>query len=350
MTRTARYRRLTTLTAAAAAVVTALFAVVPASTASAATDPETVRETLAAVPGGNLLDDVAAVTPSTSTSQVLTVDTDVTDTVVSEDPSTPIHLTSQQGKEVSLTLPYAETSETAVPVGDGVVSFANEQGFTSVAVVKEDGSAQVALMVESADAPERYPFQVGLPEGAAAEVAEEDGGVVFTSAEGEFLGGLTPPWAKDANGTELATRYEVEESSSGGVVVTQVIEHHSGGAAYPVVADPWLGIDLFSEAVYNRDGQENDQLVISVVLSNWGRFVYYTSVVSAETILMTYGWDEVVDKRPRTADKLTIQQQYNCHVLYGRPVVGAGFHWDLEMFRPNNSRWYAVWEHQCNWE
>ncbi|WP_162933933.1 DUF2599 domain-containing protein [Actinomyces lilanjuaniae] len=310
------------------------------------------------MPGGNLLEDVAAVTPSTSTSQVLTVDTDVTDTVVSEDPSTPIHLTSQQGKEVSVTLPYAETSETAVPVGDGVVSFANEQGFTSVPVVKEDGSAQVALMVESADAPERFPFQVGLPEGATAEVTEEDGGVVFTSAEGEFLGGLTPPWAKDVNGTELATRYEVEETSSGGVVVTQVIEHHSGGAAYPVVADPWLGIDLFGEAVYNRPGTRGyGDDVLSVVLSNWGRYWYYGPAVisgvgteAANGILMTAGWSEVVDKLPRADDKPTIRQQYDCHVIFGRPVFGAGVHWDFEMARANKPLWMLTFpDHLCNW-
>ncbi|RJF40971.1 hypothetical protein D4740_10615 [Actinomyces sp. 2119] len=318
------------------------------------------------MPGGNLLEDVAAVTPSTSTSQVLTVDTDVTDTVVSEDPSTPIHLTSQQGKEVSVTLPYAETSETAVPVGDGVVSFANEQGFTSVPVVKEDGSAQVALMVESADAPERFPFQVGLPEGATAEVTEEDGGVVFTSAEGEFLGGLTPPWAKDVNGTELATRYEVEETSSGGVVVTQVIEHHSGGAAYPVVADPWLGIDLFGEAEYDRPETDgHGDVVLSVMLSRWGWYWYITGgnppvmppqPWTGQGILLTAGWDEVVDKLDRADDKPTIRHQYECHVALGYivwappPLGGAGVHWDFEMARVNKPDWpMDILEHRCNW-
>lgn len=172
---------------------------------------------------------------------------------------------------------------------------------------------------------------------------------MFTSADGAFLGGLTPPWAKDANGTQLTTRYEVESSSTGGVVVTQVIEHHSGGAAYPVVADPWLGLYLFGTAEYNREGRDDKGgLKISVMLSAWGWFLY-ADPLSGTEILRTAGWSEVVDKLPRATEKPTIRQQYNCHVYFGYNVFGAGVHWDFEMSRPNNLRWYAVWEHGCNW-
>lgn len=351
--RTGRYTRLrTTVPAAAAAVFLSLFSIVPAAAAVSSSDPDSILQALEAVPEGHLLDQVAPVAPSTSTDKALTADTPVTDTVVPLDPSSPVHLisqTSQETREVDLTLPYPETSAAATPVSNGVVAFANEQGFISVPIIKEDGSAQVAIMVQSVDAPERYPFQVGLPEGASASVTD-GGGVVFTSADGAFLGGLTPPWAKDANGTQLTTRYEVESSSTGGVVVTQVIEHHSGGAAYPVVADPWLGLDLFGTAEYNREGQKNNQDVLSVMLSVWGWFVYTSSVPAGTSTLIVYGWPEVVHKLPRATEKLTIYQQYACHVYFGYNVIGAGVHWDFEMWRPNNSRWYAVWEHRCNWK
>ena len=41
------------------------------------------------------------------------------------------------------------------------------------------------------------------------------------------------PWAKDANGQDVPTHYEID-----GTIVTQIVEHKGDDVAYPVVADP----------------------------------------------------------------------------------------------------------------
>ena len=51
---------------------------------------------------------------------------------------------------------------------------------------------------------------------------------------------IQKPWAKDANGLSVPTRYKVADHR-----LTQIVEHTSGQYAYPVVADPqlvWEGI------------------------------------------------------------------------------------------------------------
>src|SRR5690606_35224627 len=41
------------------------------------------------------------------------------------------------------------------------------------------------------------------------------------------------PWAIDAEGRQVPTRYEVDDEG-----VTQVVDHRAGDFAYPIVADP----------------------------------------------------------------------------------------------------------------
>jgi len=50
---------------------------------------------------------------------------------------------------------------------------------------------------------------------------------------------VAPPWAKDAAGENVKTHYQLN-----GSVLTQTVEHQAPGVAYPVLADPWLGVDL----------------------------------------------------------------------------------------------------------
>ena len=42
------------------------------------------------------------------------------------------------------------------------------------------------------------------------------------------------PWARDANGAEVPTHYEIT-----GTTLTQIIDHRMEPYAYPIVADPF---------------------------------------------------------------------------------------------------------------
>lgn len=128
--------------------------------------------------------------------------------------SAPAELTAAAEREAAGVL----LGVTALPSAT-VASYDTEAGF------------QALISVQAADAATRYTFPVTLPDGAHMQV-EQDGAVSIYSADGLILGGFEVPWARDANGSEVATGFSVEGND-----LVQTIEH-GPGTAYPVVADP----------------------------------------------------------------------------------------------------------------
>lgn len=95
----------------------------------------------------------------------------------------------------------------------------------------DDRSLFAALLViDSSDTPTEYRFENAVPDGHTAEL-QADGSVKFFNADGSDSGGIVAPWAMDANGDEVSTRYALD-----GTTLVQTVEHKD--AAYPVVADP----------------------------------------------------------------------------------------------------------------
>lgn len=87
------------------------------------------------------------------------------------------------------------------------------------------------LEINDADAATEYRFEKAVPTNHTA-ILQPDGSVQFIDSKGKESGGIAAPWALDANGSPVSTRYEI-----GGNVLVQIIEHT--GAYYPVIADPW---------------------------------------------------------------------------------------------------------------
>jgi hypothetical protein len=76
----------------------------------------------------------------------------------------------------------------------------------------------------------RYDFALRLPP-KTTSVLIPDGRVLVTAANGRVLGAFEKPWARNARGRALNTRYLLA-----GSVLSQVID--TTGAAFPVTADP----------------------------------------------------------------------------------------------------------------
>lgn len=93
-----------------------------------------------------------------------------------------------------------------------------------------DGTVQIATVIDTPSAPTRYEYEIDLPTGAT--LIALDGGARIVDDSGEILGVFDAPWARDANGAQVPTRYEVT-----GATLTQVVDHGIA-FAYPVVADP----------------------------------------------------------------------------------------------------------------
>lgn len=214
--------------------------------------------------------------------------------------------------------------------------------------VYEDASVSVQTVIPNRSAPSTYTYRLGLPDHFVA-TTNPDGSIFFTSEDGTWLGGVAAPWAVDAKGVSLPTSYRLD----GANLIQQVLFDES--TAYPVVADPWLGLNLFSSITVDS---YNLQPRVNLDLSWWGRAVYsgaaqgggVVGLAAGQAILNTAGWGEAWDRNStvRSAlDKPSQRQQFECHAL-GALFAGQ---WNLEKFRPNRTaHWsYGVAIHHCNW-
>lgn len=94
-----------------------------------------------------------------------------------------------------------------------------------------DNGSQTIISIASAQAPTEYRFPLTLPEGTSPRL-NDDGSVSVIDANGAELGGVETPWATDANGNTIPTRFALD-----GNTLVQTIEF-SSKTAFPVTADP----------------------------------------------------------------------------------------------------------------
>ncbi|MBB6174849.1 hypothetical protein HNR23_004909 [Nocardiopsis mwathae] len=226
-----------------------------------------------------------------------------------------ITISREGGSAIRLSLPFSEEADDAVAVMDGVVSYDNKNGSTTVPAVKEDGSVAVNTVIDGAHAPLRYDYELDVPEGSSLELTS-DGSVVVLDAQGEFVGGVAPPWAKDAQGTPVPTHYELD-----GTELVQVVEHRSEDVVYPVVADPYLGIKLISkvQTVNEKKGKR-----YKVTPTLYGR--------TMPVLAHRPAFQEVQDIA-KIKFRQNLYDQFRCHPLSGIAIVKGT--WNLESWRPN---------------
>ncbi|NUU07687.1 hypothetical protein [Leifsonia sp. C5G2] len=158
------------------------------------------------------------------------------DVTVPIDPSSGISLGTSAG-DLTVSLPFAAKADDAAAEKKGVVSYDNNNGSTTVPVVTKDGSLQVNAVISAATAPKRYTYDLTLP--AGGQIVQAGEGYFIVNAESNAVAYVSAPWAKDANGAQVPTHYELSGST-----LTQVVDFTST-TAFPVVADPqfaWHGI------------------------------------------------------------------------------------------------------------
>jgi hypothetical protein len=107
----------------------------------------------------------------------------------------------------------------------------------------------VTTVINASSAPYSYTYDLDVPEGVTWTTVES-GAILGTNATGGLVLGIAPAWAKDANGVPVPTRYEFD-----GTRLTQIVDHRSDRFAYPVVADPWLGANIFQYTNWNASTQ-----------------------------------------------------------------------------------------------
>lgn len=130
---------------------------------------------------------------------------------------------------VSLDLPVSDAAPVQLDGGRYVVP---HRDGASLAVAPTATGTQILVGVESADAPQRYAFELDAPAGFTPRLTA-DGAVQIADRSGQVAAHVDAPWAVDAAGRRVPTRFEVRDGA-----ITQVVDHRAGDFAYPIVADP----------------------------------------------------------------------------------------------------------------
>jgi hypothetical protein len=144
-----------------------------------------------------------------------------------------VTLSDEAGESIEIGLPDAAEAGMATALGDGAVTFPGDESANSIIV--GDIGVQMLTTIAGPDAPARYSYEVSFKPGQHLELT--DSGAAVVNGDGTVALAVAPAWAKDANGKNIRTNYEVNGST-----LTQVVDHAAhGGVAYPVVADPiWI--------------------------------------------------------------------------------------------------------------
>ncbi len=193
-----------------------------------------------------------------------------------------------------------------------------KDGIDYIPIAKSDGSVQTAAVLNSAGTSERLSFRFKIPADAVAIIVKT-GEVVVLNSSGELVAGISAPWALDAKGKSVDTWFEVAEGE-----LIQHVDHRDGTYEYPIVADPWLGVDLYGwPSITNVTGKGYK---VNVTPTPWGQAMAGLGTWFAHR-------DEVVTKLGSQSWRWTntIQEQFYCHIA-GLPFSLPEY--NLESWRP----------------
>ncbi|MFS0910546.1 hypothetical protein AB3M89_02060 [Microbacterium sp. 179-I 3D2 NHS] len=245
---------------------------------------------------------------------------------VAEGAPLPVLTPTGDGTGVAITEVSAGLPQSVLSLGENRDAVTRDDGTSTVAQQKLDGSVQIITTIESSAAPTEYSFNLTLPEDASLRM-NEDGSIVAYSETGAFVAGVHKPSAVDADGDAVPTHFTID-----GNRLTQFVAHDDTDA-YPIVTDPWLGANLYGSV---RAANTSQGYVLTPTPTQWG--AAHSGVAN-----ISMWWahaDEVKNKVPRGyAWSLSLQEQLYCHIA-GWPV-SANPSYDLESWKP-----YTFWEAQ----
>ncbi len=291
--------------------------------------------------------------PVNETEQAYTATTAGTSVTISKGTDSHITVSDDEGS-LALTMPSKDDPGEPELLTEDMVAYGEPGGTTTVASPRKDGSLQLHVVIPSPSSPKEYAFAVSASTGARPHMMGDS--VVFVDPDGSFAGALAPAWAKDATGRDVPTHFTISPDGR----FTQVVEHDAS-FSYPIVADPWLGKNLFGGFTTKRKTYKGKK-VYSAALNSWGWSVYTGAAgsplpvpgplktASGYKIIREAGWKEWKTHLVGQNPPISVEQQYVCHARFGYAFWKAGFHWDLELARPSKPDWTKnPWRHKCNW-
>jgi hypothetical protein len=206
-----------------------------------------------------------------------------------------------------------------------------QDGFNLVPLAKTDGSVQTIFVITKPTNPKSINFNLDFPKQSSVKILPS-GEVLIVDAKGVMIGGISRPWAYDANGKPVKTQFEFSKGK-----LIQHVFHDSANFEYPIIADPWIGIDLYHDPYVTKHKQGYR---INVKPTLWG-----LTTVSSPTWFAHRA--EVLTKLGKNAPLWsdTIQEQFYCHI-FGSP---AGYpEYNMESWSPLVPWFQSLFLYRCN--
>jgi len=236
-----------------AVTATAAITLITAGVAHAEPDATTLANRTSAVVAAASPDDVTVVAPGTK-GGALVATGDAVATTLPADGDAPVTLdstTTAGTSPVTISLPVEVDGAAATVANDGTTVYQGRD-HTDVAVQALESGVRIQTILDDRRAPTRFEYTVG---DNVTPVLEPDGSinlVVKSSNVGgaesvTVTGTIAAPWAVDANGKDVPTRWVVQGND-----IIQVVEHRSARYAYPIVADPKVSWGWAMYINYNK--------------------------------------------------------------------------------------------------
>lgn len=158
--------------------------------------------------------------------------------------------TGKKAEDIKITMPQAKGSK-ATKEKKGVVGYESKDNFTNIVEPTKEG-VRLLTVIENKNAPERYEYKLDIKGGyVLAESFGENGkkGIAVLKADqSDLIAMIDTAWAKDANGKDIETYYEIK-----GNTIVQIVKHKVKGTVYPVSADPEVWIWWFGNTYYESN-------------------------------------------------------------------------------------------------
>lgn len=118
--------------------------------------------------------------------------------------------------------------------------------------------SQTLISIPNANAASEYRFPLEVPSGGSVQL-QLDGSVNILNAAGTAIGGITEPWAVDANGKAIETNFTFE----GNTLIQRVSFNEN--TAFPVTADP----QFWQMAISTAAGSAVGAAMLALVKVPW---------------------------------------------------------------------------------
>lgn len=261
---------------------------------------------------------------------------------------------------------------------DGSVVYSGDNVGKTVQATQE--GVRISTVIKSAEAATEYVHQLKLPDGAKAMrlseyqlSAEDDQNakaaadavskgsqgattntntnagadpIIIVDKESKLLGIFAEAWAKDANGKEISTSYEIRDGA-----LVQKVDHKQQGVQYPVVADPYFGPDLTKSAEWKNT---EDGWTLYVTPTYWARSEAWNTILAPDYTyqLGLFGWSEIREKygnvgRGIKTNRVGMRNQWVCHQQFVGIADREKETWNLDEWRPEVS-YGATVRARCN--